>query len=132
MIIDDRDVNAKFEPDIEKLGEACLVLTAFECKEQAKLVVDVLITEHLASCVQLHDVESTYVWKGEVVRTKETVTSIRTMTNVYPKLKERLTKLHPYELPEIIQIPVADGLDAYVDWIARNTVRSCVPNSTAE
>ena len=132
MIIDDRDVNAKLEPDIEKLGEACLVLTAFECREQAKPVVDVLISEHLASCIQLHDVESTYVWKGEVVRTKETVASIRTMTDVYQKLKERLMKLHPYELPEIIQIPVADGLDAYVDWIAENTVRSCVPNSTAE
>ena len=124
MIIDDRDVNAKLEPDIEKLGDACLVLTAFECKEQAKPVIDVLIYEHLESCVQLHDVESTYVWKGEVVRTTETVASIRTMTDVYPKLKKRLMKLHPYELPEIIQIPVADGLDAYVDWIAENTSRS--------
>lgn len=124
MIIDDLDVNAKLEPDIEKLGEACLVLTAFECKEQAKPVIDVLIYEHLASCVQLHDVESTYVWKGKVVRTNETVASIRTMTDVYPKLKDRLMKLHPYELPEIVQIPVADGLDTYVDWIAENTSRS--------
>lgn len=132
MIADNRNVSMEHETDSAKLGRACLVLTAFECREQAKPVVDVLIAEHLASCVQLHDVESTYVWKGEVVRTKETVASIRTMTNVYPQLKELLARLHPYELPEIIQIPVADGLDAYVDWIAGNTVRSCVPNSTAE
>ena len=132
MIVDNQDVSMEHGTDDDGTDKACLVLTAFECKEQAKPVVDVLIAEHLASCVQLHDVESTYVWKGEVVRTTETVASIRTMTGVYPKLKERLTKLHPYELPETIQIPVADGLDAYVDWIAGNTVRSCVPNSTAE
>lgn len=132
MIIDNRDVSMEHETDSANLGRACLVLTAFECREQAKPVVDVLISEHLASCIQLHDVESTYVWKGEVVRTTEIVASIRTMTGVYPKLKERLTKLHPYELPEIIQIPVADGLDAYVDWIARNTVRSRVMDVAAE
>lgn len=132
MIVDNQDVSMEHGTDDDGTGKACLVLTSFECSEQAKPVVDVLIAEHLASCVQLHDVESTYVWKGEVVRTTETAASIRTMTNVYPKLKERLARLHPYELPEIIQIPVADGLDAYVDWIAGNTVRSCVPNSIAE
>ena len=124
MIVDNQDVSMEHGTDDDGTGKACLVLTAFECSEQAKPVVDVLIAEHLASCVQLHDVESTYVWKGKVVRTKETVASIRTMTDVYQKLKERLTKLHPYELPEIMQIPVADGLDAYVDWIAENTSRS--------
>ena len=105
----------------EATDTACLVLTAFASREQAEPVIDALITEHLASCVQMHEVDSTYVWRGEVVRTKETVLAIRTMTDVYPALERRLRELHPYELPEIIQVPVTDGLEAYVVWIAGNT-----------
>lgn len=108
----------------EATDTACLVLTAFASREQAEPVIDALISEHLASCVQVHEVDSTYVWRGKVVRAKETVLAIRTMSDVYPALERLLRKLHPYELPEIIQVPIADGLTTYIEWIAGNTAQS--------
>lgn len=108
----------------EATDTACLVLTAFASREQAEPVIDALISEHLASCVQVHEVDSTYVWRGEVVKAKETVLSIRTMGDAYPALEKRLRELHPYELPEIVRVPIADGLTPYIEWIAGNTAQS--------
>lgn len=104
------------------MAEACLVLTAFESREQAQPTIVALISEQLASCVQVYDVDSMYVWQGEVVSCPETVLSIRTTKEAYPRLERRLFELHPYELPEIIQIPVTDGLKPYIDWIAENSL----------
>lgn len=104
------------------MAEACLVLTAFESREQAQPTIVALISEQLASCVQVYDVDSMYVWQGEVVSCPETVLSIRTTKEAYPRLERRLFELHPYELPEIIQIPVTAGLAPYIDWIAENSL----------
>ncbi|WP_114239713.1 divalent-cation tolerance protein CutA [Dyella sp. C9] len=84
----------------------------------ARTLAEALVGEGLAACVnRLPGVQSTYRWKGEVVTDSEELLMIKTTTARFPALKERLLALHPYELPELIAVPVAQGHEAYLDWV---------------
>ncbi len=103
------------------MTDACVVLTTFENRDQARPVIDALISERLAACVQMMDIESSYTWQGVVEHEPEVLVLIKTTTAVYPMLEKRLAELHPYDVPEILQIPVASGSRAYLAWMAENT-----------
>ncbi|RDI97011.1 divalent-cation tolerance protein CutA [Dyella solisilvae] len=84
----------------------------------AKALAEALVGEDLAACVnRLPGVQSTYRWKGEVVTDGEELLMIKTTAARFAVLKERVLALHPYELPELIAVPVAQGLEAYLDWV---------------
>lgn len=86
--------------------------------ESAQSLANALVGEGLAACVNhLPGVRSTYRWKGEVTTDSEELLLIKTTEARFPALKERLLALHPYELPELIAVPVAHGHDAYLDWV---------------
>lgn len=87
----------------------------------AEHLATTLDLEGLAACVnQLHGVQSTYLWKGELQRDSE-VLLIKTTTDQLATLAARLKALHPYELPELIAVPVCAGSEHYLDWIRQNT-----------
>jgi periplasmic divalent cation tolerance protein len=84
----------------------------------AQSLAEALVREGLAACInRLPAVQSTYRWKGEVVTDSEELLLIKTTTARFPALKERLLALHPYELPELIAVPVAQGHEAYLNWV---------------
>ena len=84
----------------------------------AQHLAEALVSEGLAACVnRLPGVRSTYRWKGEVVTDSEELLLIKTTAARFAALKERLLALHPYELPELIAVPVAQGHEAYLDWV---------------
>ncbi|MBF0623377.1 MAG: divalent-cation tolerance protein CutA [Magnetococcales bacterium] len=77
-----------------------------------------LVEEELAACVHvLAAGRSFYRWQGGLQRDAEAVLMIKTRTAVRERLVERLTELHPYEVPEILFTPVAGGAPAYLDWV---------------
>ncbi|QNK02958.1 divalent-cation tolerance protein CutA [Dyella telluris] len=84
----------------------------------AQKLAEALVGERLAACVnRIPTVASTYRWKGEVVTDSEELLLIKTTAARFPALKERLVALHPYELPELIAVPVAEGHRPYLDWV---------------
>lgn len=84
----------------------------------AQALADALVGEHLAACVnRIPAIASTYRWKGQVVTDHEELLLIKTTATRFPALKERLVALHPYELPELIAVPVAEGHRPYLDWV---------------
>lgn len=86
--------------------------------ESAQHLADALIGESLAACVnRISGIRSTYRWKGEVTTDSEELLLIKTTTSRFEALKERLLALHPYELPELIAVPVERGHTAYLDWV---------------
>ncbi len=88
-------------------------------RECAETLANTLVDEHLAACVNLlPNILSIYHWKGQRETTEEVLLLIKTHSGVYPILERRLRQLHPYELPEIIAVPVENGLPAYLDWIS--------------
>ena len=98
-------------------GEYLLVTTTCADKESAMRLADVLIEARLAACVQLMPIESVYVWKNEVCNENEILLLIKTKTALYDKLADVIRKNHPYEVPELIQLPITGGSPEYLRWI---------------
>jgi periplasmic divalent cation tolerance protein len=90
--------------------------------ETAARIARALVEERLAACVnRLPDVVSTWRWQGEIHDDAEVLLIIKTTRERFDALRERLSELHPYELPELVAIEIAEGLPAYLDWLARET-----------
>ncbi|HFD81400.1 MAG TPA: divalent-cation tolerance protein CutA [Gammaproteobacteria bacterium] len=86
--------------------------------DTGRRIAATLLEYRLAACVNLiAGVESLYRWKGEVQRDSEVLLMIKARTADYQALERRILELHPYELPEIIAVPLSDGLPAYLDWV---------------
>lgn len=88
----------------------------------AERIADALVGERLAACVNIvPGLRSIYRWQGEVRHDAETLLLIKTTRTRYPALQARLLALHPYELPELVAVELADGLPAYLRWVADAT-----------
>lgn len=84
----------------------------------AQHLADALVGESLAACVnRIPGIHSTYHWKGNVTTDVEELLLIKTTVERFEALKERVLALHPYELPELIAVPVERGHAAYLDWV---------------
>lgn len=86
--------------------------------DTAQRLADALVGEALAACVnRIPGIHSTYRWKGEVTTDAEELLLIKTTASRLEALKERVLALHPYELPELIAVPMEHGHIAYLDWV---------------
>ena len=95
-----------------------LVLTNLPDRAAAERVADLVIARQLAACVNiLAPCRSVYRWKGEVQHDEEHPVLIKTTAERYAALEEALRAAHPYELPEIIAVPIERGLPAYLAWV---------------
>lgn len=84
----------------------------------AERIAEALVGEGLAACVNLlPGVTSVYRWQGAVERSAEVLLIIKTTESGFAALRDRLVEIHPYELPELIAVPVGPGLPAYLDWV---------------
>jgi periplasmic divalent cation tolerance protein len=102
-----------------------LVLTNLPDRAAAERLADSLIEKRLAACINiLAPCRSVYRWKDAVQHDEEHPMLIKTTTECYPALEAAVRAGHPYELPEIIAVPVERGLPAYLDWIAAETSAS--------
>lgn len=85
-------------------------------------IAEALVEERLAACVNLvPGLTSVYRWEGKVQREAEVLLVIKTRAGRVEALMQRLKALHPYEVPEILALPVAAGSEAYLRWIEENT-----------
>lgn len=84
----------------------------------AARLAETLVEERLAACInRLPGVVSTYRWEGKVASESEELLLIKTTAGRFEALRSRLLLLHPYELPELIAVPVEHGHPAYLDWV---------------
>ena len=91
--------------------------------ESARRIADSLVEQHLAACVNiLPGVASVYRWKGETHHDQEHLLMVKTRRERLDELKVHVVMQHPYELPEIIAVEIAAGLDAYLSWIRAQTL----------
>ena len=86
--------------------------------EVAAHIAGCLVEERLAACVNLvPGVRSIYRWEGRVQDDPEVMMVVKTRADRAAELSERVQALHPYEVPEVILLPVAGGSSAYLDWV---------------
>lgn len=95
----------------------CMITTACGSHDFAKELAASLVKSKLAACVQVMPVSSTYRWKGKVMAESEYLLMIKTLTRLYPLVEKAILEIHPYETPEILNIPIHGGLDSYLKWI---------------
>ncbi|MEM0275253.1 MAG: divalent-cation tolerance protein CutA [Nitrososphaerota archaeon] len=95
------------------------VITTIDSKEKAEEICRILLEERLAACVQIiGPVDSFYWWKGELEHSREWICLIKSSREVYGDLEKKILEHHPYEVPEIIVLPVIEGYRKYLDWLS--------------
>lgn len=94
------------------------VMTTTETKEQADRIARHLVEERIAACVQITPgIESTYHWKGKIECSREYLCLIKTRGNLFPVVEAAIRRLHSYETPEIIAVPIINGSEEYLKWL---------------
>ena len=101
---------------------AILVLTQMPDRGSAEALARALVESRLAACVSVGaTVGSLYHWRGQIEMAQEVPVIVKTCADAYAAVEDAIRNRHPYELPEIIAVPVTDGLPQYLDWIDRET-----------
>ena len=104
--------------------ETILVISTLPDREHAEKLAYSLVEQGLAACVNLlPGVNSVYRWQGKVESANETIVLIKTTMARYLDLEAAIKALHPYELPEIIAVPVSAGLPGYLQWVETETLK---------
>ena len=104
------------------MEQVLLVFTNLANVASAQVLALALVEQRLAACVNiLPAVQSIYRWNGAVEQGAEVTLLIKTTTARYAELEQAVRALHPYELPELIAVPVSAGLPAYLEWIGQET-----------
>ena len=103
-------------------GQTLLILTNLPDQASAQALATTLVSARLAACVNmLGPCRSVYRWQGAIESAQEVPLLIKTTAQRYADLEAAIRAAHPYELPEIIAVPIAHGLPDYLDWVVTET-----------
>lgn len=101
---------------------ALLVITNLPDRAAAEKLADALVAKRLVACINiLAPCRSVYRWQGAVQHEEEHPVLLKTTREAYAALEAEIRALHPYELPEIVAVPIERGLPAYLEWVAAET-----------
>lgn len=104
------------------MSEVLLLLTNLPDEASAGVLAAHLVEHRLAACVnQLAPVHSVYRWQGQVEQTTEVPLLIKTTRERYAAVEAAVRALHPYDVPELIGVPVEIGLADYLDWVVQES-----------
>lgn len=102
--------------------EYCIVSTTVDSETAVHTLADTIIENRLAACAQISGpLKSIYWWNNQKEQAVEWTCSFKTTMDIYPKLKEMIQELHPYDVPEIILTPILDGNQEYLNWVGSET-----------
>jgi periplasmic divalent cation tolerance protein len=104
------------------MDEVLVVLTNLPNLTVAKTVARYLVGQRMAACVNIQPgVKSYYHWKGAIRQANEVTLLVKTTRDRYPEVESAIKALSPHDLPEIIALPVSQGLPAYLEWVHAET-----------
>ena len=99
-------------------SEHVQVITTTERKEDAEAIARRLVEERLAACVQIiGPITSTYRWKGKIETSQEWQCWAKSRRDRYEQIERAITRLHPYDVPEILAVPITAGSRSYLAWL---------------
>lgn len=102
-----------------------LILTNFPDETSARKLAKILVEQRLAACVNiLQGCTSIYRWQGQIETTGEIPVLIKTTREQYKAVEQIIKSQHPYELPEVIAVPLDNGSPAYLQWITNETTET--------
>ena len=95
-----------------------IAITTVASEAKAREIARAALEARLAACVQLFPIRSLYVWKDELREDAEIALHLKIRAEDFPAAQALIRRLHDYETPEILQIDIAEGDGAYLDWMA--------------
>jgi periplasmic divalent cation tolerance protein len=98
-----------------------VVITTTNSAEASEKIAKALLDKKLAACVQVSQIKSYYTWKDNMAIDDEQILLIKTKSVDYAEVEICIKENHSYEIPEIIKLPITDGLPAYLNWITEVT-----------
>lgn len=105
-------------------GQALLAFSTFPDVDTARKIVREIVEARLAACGNVvPQIESIYHWKGKLESSSEAFAIFKLANDRYAEFEKRLRALHPYDVPEIISVRVADALPEYLSWIAKSCAK---------
>ncbi|RPI00236.1 MAG: divalent-cation tolerance protein CutA [Calditrichaeota bacterium] len=105
------------------MEDLVIVLITCPSLEIANNIAGRLVTDRLAACVNIIEkVQSIFQWQNAVDQASECLLIIKTKKKGFKLLCDRVLKLHPYQTPEVIALPIIDGSPEYLNWIAEETI----------
>ena len=107
------------------MTDKIVILCTCSTEEEAVKIARSLVEARLAACVNvIPQVRSYYRWKGELESSAEWLLVVKSSRPLFETLRSRLAKLHSYDVPEILALPVAEGSDDYLNWLDSNLLPS--------
>jgi periplasmic divalent cation tolerance protein len=105
------------------MTDKIVVLSACDSEEQAARLARHLVELRLAACVSIvPGARSVYRWKGEIENTPEWLLVIKSRRDLFASIRTELAKIHSYEVPELLALPVVEGAENYLAWMGRELV----------
>ena len=100
------------------MTEYIQVLTTTDKKEDADKIAKVVVEKRLAACAQvIGPITSTYWWNEKIERAEEWLCFLKSRNDLYEELERTITGVHPYEVPEILAVPIVAGIQSYLEWL---------------
>jgi periplasmic divalent cation tolerance protein len=99
------------------LHEPIIVNVSFPDQESAIQISKYLLENKLVACTQISPIESYYTWQGKFESSKEYKASLKTVYQFWPKIEQTILQKHPYEVPEILAVPMIEVTKAYLEWM---------------
>jgi periplasmic divalent cation tolerance protein len=100
------------------LSDYIQIVTTTAGREEAQTIARALVEERLAGCVQvLGPITSTYRWKGAIETSEEWQLWIKSRSELFTQIEQTIRRLHSYEVPEIIAVPILAGSESYLAWL---------------
>ena len=100
-----------------------IIIATTADRESARKIAALLVERRLAACAQMFPIESIYFWQGKICEDNEIALFIKSRTALFDEIRAAIRENHAYEVPEIVQIPITDGLPEYLNWIGDCTSR---------
>jgi len=106
----------------KSVGQVLVILVTAVNQEEARKIGKGMVDAKLAACANIiPGIQSIYRWKGKVVKAQEVLIILKSTRPRYRALEKAIKAMHTYETPEIIALPVKEGLDRYIGWVRSET-----------
>ncbi|PHS39415.1 MAG: cytochrome C biogenesis protein [Sulfurovum sp.] len=103
-------------------SDYCIISTTTDTKENAKAITQSLLQQRLIACAQSSTIDSSYRWQGKIILSKEIHLQMKTKKSLFTQIKQEIEKLHTYDVPEILMLPLLDANEFYLKWIDSETL----------
>lgn len=100
--------------------DVIVVFSTTSSKKEAKRIAKALVEKRVAACVSIFGpIKSVYWWKGKVEESEECFLMVKTIQDKYNELEKVIREIHSYQVPEILAVPVVNGLKEYIEWLKK-------------